>query len=266
MSRRNQDKGRLAPFVPLLKETLATPAWRATSHGARSLYIVLKQRYSTNFKNNGKIYLSTREASEELGAHSCRNNVGRWFRELQYYGFIVMVTPGHLGVEGRGKAPHWRLTELGYMADPPTKDFLRWDGVPFQEQKPQSHYRRMDFVRPKKQNPGPPIQATVDHPSRPLVDHPSRPPQSQSGPPIQAIQPQQSGPPIQAITRFTISRLEKSGAEKDRLGDARCRGCRPEPIGIPRLNGDLTIPTFLQRGHADCWLISAQQRNGRGDV
>jgi hypothetical protein len=34
------------PFVPLLKETLAAPAWRATSHGARSLYVALKLRNS----------------------------------------------------------------------------------------------------------------------------------------------------------------------------------------------------------------------------
>ena len=49
MSRR-RDKGRLAPFVPLLKETIATPAWRAMSPSARCVYIALKQRYSSNFK------------------------------------------------------------------------------------------------------------------------------------------------------------------------------------------------------------------------
>ena len=39
MSRRNKDKGRLPDFVPLIKSTLKTPAWRAMSHGARSLYV-----------------------------------------------------------------------------------------------------------------------------------------------------------------------------------------------------------------------------------
>ena len=48
------DKGRLPQFVPLLKGTMATPAWRATSHGARWLYVALKLRYSSNFKNNGR--------------------------------------------------------------------------------------------------------------------------------------------------------------------------------------------------------------------
>jgi hypothetical protein len=123
---RNKEKGRLAPFVPLIKETISCPAWKALSHGARSLYACLKTRYSSNLKNNGRIYLSTRDATEELGSHSHRDNVRRWFRELQYFGFIVMRDPGCLGVDGRGKAPHWRLTEIGYMTDPPTRDYLRW--------------------------------------------------------------------------------------------------------------------------------------------
>jgi hypothetical protein len=32
-----------------------------------------------------------------------------------------------------GKAPHWRLTEVGYHKQPPTQDFLRWDGTPFRD-------------------------------------------------------------------------------------------------------------------------------------
>jgi hypothetical protein len=73
-------------------------------------------------------------------------------RELTFYGFIVMSNPGCLGVEGRGKAPHWRLTEIGYMTDPPTRDFLRWDGVVFHEQKNLSHYlkKKQKPVRPHR--------------------------------------------------------------------------------------------------------------------
>jgi hypothetical protein len=127
------DKGRLPPFVPLLKDTLATSAWRAMSHGARSLYVALKLRYSSNFNNNGRIFLSQRDAAEELNSH--HNQIARWFRELQYFGFIVMTEGGCLGVEGRGKAPHWRLTEIGYMKAPPTRDFDRWNGKPFPEKK-----------------------------------------------------------------------------------------------------------------------------------
>jgi hypothetical protein len=32
-------KGRLPPFVPVLKDTVKTAAWKALSHGARSFYI-----------------------------------------------------------------------------------------------------------------------------------------------------------------------------------------------------------------------------------
>jgi hypothetical protein len=60
-----RDKGRLPPFVPLLKDTVRTPAWKAMSPSARCIYIALKQRYSSNFKNNGKLYLSVRQAAKE---------------------------------------------------------------------------------------------------------------------------------------------------------------------------------------------------------
>jgi hypothetical protein len=129
-------------FVALLKDTLKTPAWRAMSHGARSLYTALKCRYNSDWHNNGKLYVSQRQAAQETG--SGYNEVARWFRELQYYGFIVMVKPGGLGWDGSGKAPHWRLTELGCNREPPTRDFNRWNGTKFK-----------DAVRPrrKKQNP-----------------------------------------------------------------------------------------------------------------
>jgi hypothetical protein len=223
MSRR-QEKGRLAPFVPLLKETISCPAWKALSHGARSLYACLKTRYSSNLKNNGRIYLSTRDATKELGSHSHRDNVRRWFRELEYFGFIAMQDAGCLGVDGRGKAPHWRLTEIGYMTNPPTRDFLRWSGEPFHEQKSPKHYLA------KKQNPGPPVRSTVDHPSGPPLDHPSGPVSRRSGPPVQAIQPDLAGPPVQAITRLTTPHLEKAEAV------------------MPKVDLD-SIPPFLRREH-----------------
>ena len=125
------------PFVMVTNQVLDAPAWRAMSHGARSLYVALKRRYWPNKKNNGRIYLSVRHAAKEL--ESGRTQIIRWFRELQYYGFIVMMTAGCLGVNGKGQAPHWRLTEMSYMRgtssrgveDMPTMDFLKWNGVRF---------------------------------------------------------------------------------------------------------------------------------------
>jgi hypothetical protein len=141
-----RDKGRISgPFVPMLTETMASAAWRAMSAHARVVYIALRARYSLKARNNGRIYLSVRQAAKESGFN--KDTAGRCLRELSHYRFIVMTEPGCLGVGGRGKAPHWRLTELGYMTDPPTRDFLKWDGEVFHEQKSPRHYTR------KKQNP-----------------------------------------------------------------------------------------------------------------
>jgi hypothetical protein len=130
-----KDKGRLEPFVPLLIATLDTPAWHALSHGAARLYVALRRRYSKNQHNNGRIFLSSRHARRELG--SGLTQITRWFRELQHYGFIVMTAPGCLGSDGKGKAPHWRLTELGCRLEPPTRDFLSWKGIKFKSTKKQ---------------------------------------------------------------------------------------------------------------------------------
>jgi hypothetical protein len=47
-----------------------------------------------------------------------------------------MQIPGGLGVNGKGQAPRWRLTEIGYMRDPPTRDFMHWNGVRFSQHQP----------------------------------------------------------------------------------------------------------------------------------
>jgi hypothetical protein len=160
----SRDKGRLPPFVALLKDTLNSPAWRAMSHGARSLYVALKWNYNSQTHNNGRIYLSVRKAAREIGSDI--KQVLRWYRELQHYGFIVMVKPGYLGVDGKGQAPRWRLTECGTKAKdgtlvPPTRDFLYWNGV--------------RFGSPQKQNPVGEITNTplVKSPTPPLVKSPT---------------------------------------------------------------------------------------------
>jgi hypothetical protein len=129
---KEKHRDRLSPFVPVLIDTLDQPAWQAMSHGAQMLYIALKRYYSARDRNNGRLFLSQRKAVQELRSH--HNQIARWFRELQHFGFIVMQTPGFLGVEGKGQAPRWRLTELGYMNDPPTREYARWGGTPFIDQ------------------------------------------------------------------------------------------------------------------------------------
>jgi hypothetical protein len=109
-----------------------TPAWRALSHGARSLFVALKGKvYYRDSRINGRIWLSQRDARKQL--NSSTNSIARWYRELQHYGFIVQTRGGSLGVDGKGRAPHWRLTELDtpFLQEPATKDYLKWNGVKF---------------------------------------------------------------------------------------------------------------------------------------
>jgi hypothetical protein len=139
----SKHKNRLPPFVPLLISTIDSRAWRAMSHVAKSLYVALRRRVP-NGRN--RAFISHRQAEIEIKA--TRRIVARCFKELEHYGFIVLAQHGCLGVDGKGKSPHWRLTELGQIRrasandafEPPTSDFLRWDGTPFRT--------------PKKQNPG----------------------------------------------------------------------------------------------------------------
>jgi hypothetical protein len=54
MSRR-KDKGRLAPFVPLDLEVMSSPAWQATSFGARWLYVHLKRTKAARKQGPGLV-------------------------------------------------------------------------------------------------------------------------------------------------------------------------------------------------------------------
>jgi hypothetical protein len=249
MSRK--DKGRIAGhFVPMLIDTMAAAAWRAMSPAARVLYVALKSRYSFKARNNGRIYLAVRQAAKETGLN--KNILARGFRELQYYGFIVQMNPGCLGVDGKGKAPHWRLTELGYMTDLPTRDFTRWDGEVFHEQKSPEYYkrqeRRLDRLavtrKAKKQNPVPtsgtpcpdvqdiPLSQTSGH----LADDLSRRPVHTAA---------TACPDVQDISRLTTQRLAKRSGEHS----AEVQGSAEAP-----LPADDGIPTRLRRGHPDCWV------------
>ncbi len=173
-----RDKGRISgPFVPVLKHTTGSAAWRATSHGARSLYIALKSRYNSKLGN--AVYLSTRDAADELGPHSHRESVRRWFRELKYNGFIVMIMPGHLGVDGKGKAPHWRLTETSYLGEVANARILRlmgWTWPSTSRKAPELQLKKIGSIGAKAQNESrnQPIQSRVKttHPVHPWTTHP----------------------------------------------------------------------------------------------
>jgi hypothetical protein len=199
MSKR-KDKGRLAPFVPLLISTIDSPTWRATSHGAKSLYVALKRRVP-NGRN--RAYVSHRQAIAEL--KSSRRKISEWFAELRHYGFIILTQPGCLGVEGKGQSPHWRLTELGVTSkasaegafEPPTNDFLKWSGRKFDP----AAFR----ARNKKQKPGSYGGATLVPTWEPVPVPTGEPSKDESGSHGVTIGKAESGSHGVAITSLTTS-------------------------------------------------------------
>jgi hypothetical protein len=90
------------PYTSLINETSDTAAWRALSHGARVLYAALKREYNPGIQArwNGRIFLSLRDAGGADGIE--RGQIARWYRELQYYGFIGWCTRC-LGLRARAR-------------------------------------------------------------------------------------------------------------------------------------------------------------------
>jgi hypothetical protein len=167
------------PYVMLLKSVLECPAWKELSHGATRLYTYLKGEKS-NYSN--RAYLSYRDAQRATGASL--KKIAEWFAELKHYGFIVLETPHSLGVDGKGKAPHWRLTDSGRtskssasgLREDPTKDYLRWDGVLFD---PKPYRRKSEWLKNPVNHVGntpsttwdTPLSTTWDTPQPGTVNH-----------------------------------------------------------------------------------------------
>ena len=134
-----------------------------------------------------------------------------WFAELQHYGFIVLATPAYLGVDGKGKAPHWRLTELGTTSkasadglfEPPTNDFHKWNGIKFD---PKPFRRNAEW--PQKQNPGAHVSTTPVLTSAPPPVLTSAPPKSESGAHGYAIERDGSGAHVDSISSLTTRGAE----------------------------------------------------------
>jgi len=141
MSKRHRHTYKLPPFVPLFNSTRATPAWKALSYGARCTYVELKGFY--NHKLQNLVYLSCRKGADALGTRNA-TRVGEWLQELEFHGFIIQETGGALGSDGEGFSPHYRLTEVGYKGQSPTRDFMQWDGVKFKKPKRKTESRNQN--------------------------------------------------------------------------------------------------------------------------
>jgi hypothetical protein len=240
MSRKKSRDGgdRLPPFVPLFRETLKSPAWRQLSFAARSLFTALRMHC---VKNNGHVYLSQRDAEEELG-HKDRHDIANWFRELAHYGFIVQTEGASLGVDGKGKAPHWRITDTptrdgNGQLHAATQDFLRWDGVLFEPHvRPSRRWSARKLAALQKQNPGGHVATTVGDTSPPVVGDTSPPPEDESGGHVPPISMHESGghvPPISSLatggSSWRLPVPTEPGAQAPR---------RQEPIVIDNHDGD----------------------------
>ena len=129
MTTKRQRKNRLPPFVPVIKATMETRAWRAMSPGARLLYIELRGRSRNDYLNNGKVFLSCRDAAKAVGVST--QSIVRWYAENEHYGFLRKTGEGFLGVDGYGIAARYRFTEFAHGTHPATRDFEKWDGEIF---------------------------------------------------------------------------------------------------------------------------------------
>lgn len=117
--KRSQSGGR---FVALREWMMRTEAWASLKPGPRALFVELARRYTGS--NNGKIYLSRRDAATALNVG--RDTVANYFADLIDRGFIV-ITRGHcLGPEGVGQSSTYRLTYESCEGAAATKDFMAW--------------------------------------------------------------------------------------------------------------------------------------------
>jgi hypothetical protein len=200
--KRRSSLGRLPPFVPLYRTTIKSAAYKQLSFGARVLFTALLDRC---VHNNGHVYLSHRDAAEAIG-HENRSDIANWFRELEHYGFIVKTEAASLGVDGKGKAPHWRITDRptkkdNGQLDLPTDDFLRWDGTVFEPHiRPSRRWDARKQLAVKKQNPGRHVRTTVDDTSVPKVDDTSVPLDPGSGTDVTPISGNLGGTDMTSIT------------------------------------------------------------------
>jgi hypothetical protein len=243
MSKRtSKDKGRLPPFVPVFVSTMETPAWKALSMGARILYLQLKRHHFIGAKNNnGRIYLSQRNAMAEMGSGN-RDSVRRWFAELEHFGFVVKTAEGSLGVNGRGKAPQWRLTELeAPNTDQPraTRDYENWNGTPFNG----NQAWRGRGLKPRKQSPGRETRSRLDAEQGPPMDAKQRPIPGVVGRDRTSISDGEGGRETTPISRVTTTTPHEGGSRSAPIGSA----VASEPAGTPSSPSREEILAALER-------------------
>jgi hypothetical protein len=133
-NKRSKGKGKLPPFVAVFRHTTKTDAWKTLSVGAKATFVALQSLHNDRAQN--AVWISARDSINVFGLGQDRNAIGTWLKELEHYGFVVMVQGAHLGLVGKGTSAHYRLTDRYHAGKPPTYDFQMWDGVVFEPTKP----------------------------------------------------------------------------------------------------------------------------------
>ena len=111
---------------------IESPAFKALSADATRVYLHMRHRY--NGSNNGRIPYSHRDAAKDLHAGGGWRRGSNALAELQHFGFTKCRQRGEPGAptaDALRPASEWQVTVYEYRGHPPSKDFLRWAGAPF---------------------------------------------------------------------------------------------------------------------------------------
>jgi hypothetical protein len=95
-------------FVMLEDDLLASDAWAFLKPAAKVLFIELKRQFTGS--NNGKIFISHRDAALKLGMH--RNSIGGLFKQLEDVALIERTANAKIGPAGIGAATLWKIAGL----------------------------------------------------------------------------------------------------------------------------------------------------------
>ena len=123
---RNEAKDR---FVRLPHTIMVSEAYRSLDPVARCLLSEIAM--IENGRNNGSIFLSTKDATDRLGLADERPAM-RAFDDLQDRGFIAMTHDAHFSIKAADspRARHWRITWQAYDNKGPTNEWKAYQAPP----------------------------------------------------------------------------------------------------------------------------------------
>lgn len=123
---RNEAKDR---FARLPHAILFSEAFRSLDPVARCLLVEITM--IENGKNNGSIFLSTKDATDRLGLADQRPAM-RAFDDLQARGFIAMTKEAHFAIKASdtSRARCWRITWQAYDNKGPSNEWQAYEAPP----------------------------------------------------------------------------------------------------------------------------------------